>query len=148
MYRLRSDEAGMFEAGPFEVVLYDPTDERQVEDVSSIHYNEAQRIGRSALQHRALFSLPRMGTLLSTTGKKVSAYLTYGHSMNKPGLIEAGGEIEGIETLVRYLLQQDVDEGETQAIVRLSRSGLDELLEREKPGTRRPVEEADGVGSR
>jgi predicted acetyltransferase len=146
VYRLRNGEAGLFEAGPFEVVLYDPTDERHVEAVSTIHDSEPHRIGRSPSQHRTLLALPKTGTLLAITGEQVAAYLTYGHGINKPGLIEAGGEIDGIETLVRYVLLQEMYDGEIQAIVPLTATGLGDLLERKMPGTRRPVEEADGVG--
>lgn len=146
VYRVRNDEADLFQTGTYDVVHYAPTDQRHVDAVSTVHGKEQYRIGRSASQHRALFSLPKTGTLLATTGEGVAAYLTYGHSMNKPGLIEAGGEIAGIETLVRYVLQQQMYDGEVQVVVPMNTTGLGELMEREKPESRRPVEEADGVG--
>lgn len=146
VYRVRNDEADLLQTGTYDVVHYAPTDQRHVDAVSTVHDKEQYRIGRSASQHHALFSLPKTGTLLATTGDEVAAYLTYGHSMNKPGLIEAGGEIAGIETLVRYVLQQKMYDSEVQVVVPLNATTLSDLMERKRPGSGRPVEEADGVG--
>ena len=66
--------------------------------------------------------------------------------MNKPGLIEGGGDMEGLATLVKHTLTEQNTNQEVQALVPLTLSGLGQLLEAKKPGSRRPIEEAKGVG--
>ena len=39
-------------------------------------------------------------------GQEVAAYLMFGRGVNKPGLIEGGGSLEGLECLVRHVLQE------------------------------------------
>ena len=146
VYRVRNSEAPLFPTAPFDVVPYDPGDREHRDAVKALHDAEPQRIGRSAFQHDMLFSLPLMGTLLATNGGEVAAYLTYGHSMNKPGMVEAGGDVGGIETLVRHVLQEGYFEHETQVVVPRIPTGLGRVLEGAKPGSGRPVEEGAGIG--
>ena len=146
VYRVCNSEAHLFRAAPFDVVPYDPEDRQQRDAVKAIHDAEPQRIGRSVVQHDILFSLPLMGTLLATNRDRVLAYLTYGNGMNKPGLVEAGGDVGGIETLVRHVLNEGYFDHETQAVVPLTPTGLGRVLEAAKPGSSGPVEEGAGIG--
>ena len=146
VYYVRNDEAHLFSAGPFDAVPYDQTDRRHVEAVRRLHDAEPNRIERSPSQHDALFSLPMVGTLLAVVRDRVAAYLTHGHSINKPGVVEAGGDGDAIESLVHHVLKEDFFENETQVVVPLTPSGLGRVLEAAKPGSARPVEEAAGVG--
>ena len=146
VYYIRNDEAHLFSAGPFEIIPYDQIDRRHVEAVRRLHDAEPNRIVRSPSQHDALFSLPMVRTLLAVDRGRVTAYLVYGHSMNKPGLIEAGGDRDAIESLVRYVLDEGLFENGTQVVVPLTPTGLARVLETAKPASARPVEEAAGVG--
>ena len=146
VYRIRNDEAHLFSAGSFEIISYDRSEHRHVEAVRRLHDAESNRVVRSSSQHDALFSLPMVGTLLAVEGGRVAAYLVYGHSMNKPGLIEAGGDRDAIESLVRYVLDEGLFENGTQVVVPLTPTGLTRVLETAKPASARPVEEAAGVG--
>ena len=145
-YRLRNEELDRFKPGPFEVVRYGPTDERLLGAIMAIHDAEPYRIARSPAQYRALLSLPKTGSLLATNGGRVAAYLTYGHGTNKPGLIEAGGAIEGVETLVRHVLERRSYSDEVQVVTPLTPSALGRLLDAKAPESRRPIEEAMGIG--
>lgn len=146
VFRVRNDKSHLFRPGPFDLVPYDFTDRQHVDAVKALHDAEPHRIGRSDAQHDALFSLPLVDTLLATNGHRIAAYLTYGHSMNKPGLIEAGGDVRGIESLVRHVLQEGYFEHDTQVVIPLTPTGLGRVLEASLPGSDRPVEEAVGVG--
>ena len=148
VYRTGAEDADLFHAWPFDVVRYDTAEPRHLEAISEMHDAEPYRISRSLEAYRALFALPKISTFLALNRKgEVSAYLTHGESTNKPGLIEAGGEIEGVETLVRHVLQKVEAGREVQVIVPLIPSILGDLLEERKPGSRRPVEEAAGIGN-
>jgi hypothetical protein len=146
VYRVRNDELDRFNSGPFQVVPYDPTGDRQLDAIMAIHDAEPYRIARSAAQYRALLSLPKTGSLLATNGEEVAAYLIYGHGVNKPGLIEAGGAIEGVETLVRHVLEQGLYDDGVQVVAPLTPSVLGRLLDAKAPESKRPIEEAMGVG--
>ena len=74
------------------------------------------------------------------------AYLMFGEGANKPGLIEGGGDIGGLETLVRYVLLERAADSEIQVLLPLIPSSLGQLIEEKKPGSGRPIEEAKGVG--
>jgi GNAT superfamily N-acetyltransferase len=146
VYKIRNDESHLFPAGSFEVVPYDSNEPRHVEAVRRLHDAETNRIERSGYQHDTLFTLPMVGTLLAVDGDRVAAYLVHGHSMNKPGLIEAGGDRDAIGFLVRHVLEQGLFQKETQVVVPLSPTALAQVMEAAKPGSARPVEEAAGVG--
>jgi len=146
MYRLGAEDAGLFRAGPYRVVPLDPSDTRHLAAVMRIHDAEPYRVARSPEEYRVLFSLPRIPTFLATAGSEVSAYLTFGEGMNKPGIIEAGGTPEALETLVGHVLEARAGPGPTQALVPLTPTALGALLEERLPERRRPVEEVQAVG--
>ena len=147
MYTLGPQDGDLFEAGPFDVVGYDPADASHIDAISAIHDAEPYRISRSPSDYRALFTLPKVGTSLAIRANEVAAYLMHGASTNKPGLIEAGGDAAAVETLVRHELQQMDPGRDVQVVVPLTPSVLGQLLQERKPETRRPVEDAEGVGN-
>jgi len=146
VYNIRNDESHLFKPGSFDIITYDQTDHRHVEAVIRLHNTEPYRIERSSSQHYALLSLPKMVTLLAVYRGRVAAYLICGHSINKPGLIEAGGDSNAIESLVNYVLKEALFVSETQVVVPLTPTGLRQVLEAAKPMSARPVEEAAGIG--
>ena len=146
MYRLCAKDHHLFEPGAFEIVRYDPAKTEHLDAIMRIHNAEPYRILRSRGQYEALFSLPKITTYLAVKGKEITAYLMFGKAMNKPGLIEGGGSMAALESLVGYVLaQQTADQG-TQVLVPLTPNALKQLLDTKMPGTRGPIEEADGVG--
>ena len=72
--------------------------------------------------------------------------MTFGWSTNKPGIIESGGLTEGIETLIKYFLENEMTNETTQALVPLHKTTMSDLLDFKKPETRLPIENADGMG--
>ena len=145
VYRLKPEDADLFEAGELEVTRYDPEDIGHLDAIIGIHDAEPFRIARSRPEYQALLSLPKTKTLLAMKGKEAVAYLMLGEGTNKPGLIEGGGEADGLEALVHHVLRER--EGrETQALAPLTPTSLGKLLESHLPGGGRPIEGADGVG--
>ena len=86
----------LFESGPFDIVQDDPRNADSFNAMMNFHNAEPYRIARSIEEYRALFSLPQTMTFLAMNGGEVVAYLMFGEGANKPGLIEGGGDIEGI----------------------------------------------------
>ena len=96
LYQLRPEEHELFESGPFDIVQYDPRNADSFNAMMNFHNAEPHRIARSIEEYRALFSLPQTMTFLAMNGGEMVAYLMFGEGVNKPGLIEGGGDVEGI----------------------------------------------------
>ena len=146
LYRLRPEEHTLFESGTFDIVQYDPRNADSFNAMMNLHDAEPHRIGRTSEEYRALFSLPQTTIFLAMNGEETVAYLMFGEGVNKPGLIEGGGDIRGLETLVRHVLLEREAEPEIQVLLPLIPSNLGQLIEEKKPGSGRPIEEAKGVG--
>ena len=146
LYQLRPEEHTLFNSGAFDVVQYDPRNTNAFNAMMDLHNAEPHRIARTIEEYRALFSLPQTTTSLAMSDGKVAAYLMYGEGVNKPGLIEGGGDIAGLETLVRHVLLKRPADSEIQVLLPLVPSNLGQLIEEKKPGSGRPIEETKGVG--
>lgn len=146
LYQLRPEEHTLFNSGTFDVVQYDPRNTDAFNAMMNLHDAEPHRIARTIEEYRALFSLPQTMTFLAMNDGKVAAYLMYGEGVNKPGLIEGGGDIAGLETLVRHVLLKQSTDSEIQVLLPLVPSNIGQLIEEKKPGSGRPIEQAKGVG--
>ncbi len=146
LYRLSPEEHALFESGPFDVIPYDPRNTDAFNAMMQIHAAAPHRIVRTSEEYRALFSLPKTETFLAMSSRKVVAYLIFGRGVNKPGLIEGAGDIAGLETLVRHHLSERSSDSEIQVLLPLVPTSLGELVEKKKPGSGQPIEEARGVG--
>ena len=146
LYRLRPEEHVLFESGPFDVVQYDSANPAPLQVTMKFHDAEPHRIARSSAEYHALFSLPKTTTFLAMNGEEMVAYLMFGKGVNKPGLLEGGGDIAGMETLVKHVLLEQATDSEIQVLLPLIPSSLGQLIEGKKPGNGRPIEEAKGVG--
>ena len=146
VYRLHPKDHELFEAGASDIIRYDPTFAEHLDAIIGMHDAETYRIIRSRAEYQTLFALPKTHTFLAMRGEHMAAYLMFGEGVNKPGLIEGGGDMEGLATLVKHTLTEQNTNQEVQALVPLTLSGLGQLLEAKKPGSRRPIEEAKGVG--
>jgi len=145
-YSLDPVAANRFERGSFEIMQFVPADQGHLDGIMRLHEGEPLRIARSPADYRALFALPRITTYLAEKRREVLGYLMLGQGVNKPGIIEAGGEPEALEALVRQVLLEQVDDQPIQALVPLAPCALAHLLEAKAGDTRRPIEEARGVG--
>ena len=146
LYQLHPEEHTFFERGAFDVVQYEPRNADSFNAMMKLHDMEPHRISRTQEEYRALFSLPKTTTFLAMRGETVAAYLMFGEGVNKPGLIEGGGDIAGLETLVKHVLLERESDSEIQVLLPLVPSNLGQLIEEKKPGSARPIEEAKGVG--
>ena len=146
LYRLLPEDYVLFETGNFDVVQYDPVNLDLLNAMMKFHDTETHRIARSGEEYHALFSLPQTITFLAMNGEEMVAYLMFGEGVNKPGLIEGGGDIAGLETLIRHVLLERKTDSEIQVLLPLIPTNLGQLIEGKKPGSGRPIEAAKGVG--
>ncbi len=146
LYQLRGDEHVHFESHDFNVVHHNPSNANLLNAMMKLHDTEPHRIARTVEEYRTLFSLPQTTTFLAMSGGEVAAYLMFGEGVNKPGLIEGGGDTAGLETLVKHVLLERSDDPKIQVLLPLIPSNLGQLIEKKKPGSGLPIEAAKGVG--
>ncbi|MCL0099859.1 GNAT family N-acetyltransferase [Dehalococcoidia bacterium] len=146
VYTLSQKDLGLFGEERFEVVDHDQEDSEHLKRIVEMHDSEPNRVERSVADYKALLALPKTKTMLAMRGEAIVAYLVFGWSSNKPGIIEAGGSRAGVDALLGNVLEHEIHDGPTQALVPLTKSVLGTLLEQKLPSIRRPIEEAFGVG--
>ena len=147
VYKLTEQDSTLFNKNPdLKIIEYDKDNNNHIHGIMQIHDAEPIRISRSITDYQILFNLPKSKTILAFDDSKLIAYLTFGWSTNKPGIIESGGLTEGIETLIKHFLENEMTDENTQALVPLHKTTMGELLNSKKPKTCSPIEEADGMG--
>ena len=146
MYPISHDDAPRFRGPAVDVAPFEPAATDHLTGVRRIYDAMAHRVKRSDHDCRALFTLPRVRTVIARQGAEVVAYLVVGEARNKSGLIEGGGDKQALAALVARALQEDSRRAIRQAVTVPGLSVLGELLEERLPGRCRPVEEAAGVG--
>ena len=121
------------------------TDAATLDAIRGMHDADAdgQGIRRDARETRALFALPRMRTLVARRGGVPVGYLVVSEAINKPGLIEAGGEPTAVATLVQAALSGLADGVTFDAPSLRAPTVLAEVVEQAVPGRRRAV--TDGM---
>jgi GNAT superfamily N-acetyltransferase len=104
-YRLGAADAGRF--GRWADGIWALADEPgRVADVLALHNAVGPGVVRSPEEAALLFALPNMTTWLAMAGERVAGYLLESRASNKPGLLEAAGEPEAIEGLLRHVLER------------------------------------------
>ncbi len=146
MYTLAADDAARLRPSHHRIAVYEPGNDEHLSAIRRIHDREPLRIARSTDEYAVLFSLPKMHTFLAFEGDEVAAYLTVGQGTNKPGLVEGGGDRLALEALVRRARAEWPADQELQVVLPLTPCALGDVVEAIKPGQRRPVEKASGVG--
>ena len=147
VYKLTEQDSTLFnKTSHFKIIEYDKQNNDHMNAIMQIHDAEPIRISRSITDYQTLFNLPKSKTIIAVDDGELVAYLTFGWSTNKPGIIESGGLTEGIETLIKHFLENEIPDENTQALVPLHKTTMGELLNSKKPKGRLPIEEADGMG--
>jgi GNAT superfamily N-acetyltransferase len=144
-YALRSRDASLFPAdAQVAVSALDPADQRTLAAVRTLHDADAagEGIRRDAREARALFALPKVRTLVGRRHGEVAGYLVVSGALNKPGLIEAGGDAATIETLVQTALLGVGDGVTVDAHALRVPTAFGAVLDRRVPERRRVVEAA------
>ena len=147
VYKLTEQDSTLFnKTSHLKIIEYDKHNNDHMNAIMQIHDAEPIRISRSITDYQTLFNLPKSKTIIAVDDGELIAYLTFGWSTNKPGIIESGGITEGIETLIKHFLENEMSDENTQALVPLHKTTMGELLNSKKPKARLPIEEADGMG--
>ena len=122
------DDVSRFEHHGEQVVDYDPGSRRFLNQIMSMHEAEPFGFVRDEDQAATFCSLPLLTTHLALRGGEPAAYLCVSRSSNKPGIIEAGGDADGVETLVHHALRSIGNDEPVPVHTSLCRTVLYELM--------------------
>ncbi|MCK5735363.1 MAG: hypothetical protein KAH21_02750, partial [Spirochaetaceae bacterium] len=86
--------------------------------------------------YQFLFNLPKSTTLIALRNNKPVGYLMVSRSINKPGLVEAGGEKTAVETLIHKVLSGLEGEKKMTVYDNLTPTVLGALFEEKLPERR------------
>jgi len=137
IYDCTREDAGRFRDHGERIVRYDPAARTHLDRIRSLHEAEGYGVRRSQPEWEALLQLPLMHTLVAEAGASATGYLIVSAAGNKPGLIEAGGSAEAVETLYSHALRQLPSGAEIQTYDPLTGSTAGRLLEEKLPGRRK-----------
>jgi predicted N-acetyltransferase YhbS len=141
-YHLEPRDAALFEADPsVEVVALGPADAHALDAIRRMHERDGDGIHRKREEYGPLFSLPKMRTLLARRDRRPVGYVVVSAAVNKPGLIEAGGDIPAIEVLVSRALADLPAGGRIDAHANRGPTTLSIVLDRRVPFRRSVIED-------
>ncbi len=76
---------------------------RHLDGIIALHEREPVRFVRSRDDAAALLALPKMNVWVTIHDEEVAAYLVEGDAVNKRGIIEYGGDKDGILALIAHV---------------------------------------------
>lgn len=115
------------------IVTLDIANPAHLGDVQRLYENEKHGIVRTKDDYATLFNLPKMRTLLAVEADgQTSAYLLLSEAGNKPGILEACGSKNALETLLLHALGRLASRS-IPIYVNLTASPLSELLRNKMP---------------
>ena len=85
-----------------QICCYNET--RHVDGIITLHEREQVRFTRSRNDFATLLALPKMHVWVATHDDTVAAYLVHGEAVNKRGIFEYGGALDGILGLIAHVL--------------------------------------------
>ena len=94
---------------------------------------------RGPAEWPALLSLPKIETLIALDAGRPAGYLMVSAAVNKPGLIEAGGDPAAVETLLHTALGRLAEDAEITAWANRTPTVLGDLLHQRMPDRRQPA---------
>ena len=140
-----SDHKEFKELG-FEVSRLNDGDQKQLNEVISIHKKHPYTIERSEDDYKTLFNLHKIETWIASAGGKVAGYMVYANGSNKSGIIETGGNVKAIETILNNYFAHNPQKS-PQALLPLFHTNLESILQSRLPKYEsQPIEIADSGG--
>jgi len=121
-------------------------DGQYLDDIIALYKQEPVRFTRTRDESVALLSLPKIDIWTAVDNGSARAYLVYGGGVNKPGIIEYGGDATGIVGLLSHVLETEPQSRNRPFLAFHARPDIIEQLT--ASGARKhPLESSKGHGS-
>ena len=134
IYSCTQKDRHLFRDHGHTIHLYDPSSQQYLDRIRTMHEEETYGVRRSRAEAAMLMDLPRSRTLVAVEDHSAVGYLVISDAVNKPGVIESGGKIEAIETLLRSALEKLPDKENLLAYDSLTGTIGGHLLQQSLPG--------------
>lgn len=136
LFTCTQSDAALFQDHGERIVACDPDNRDHIRGIQALYSSEPYCVVRDDDETAALLGRPLMTTWLAVKGHRIVAYLCLSTSSNRPGVLEAGGEQIGLETLIYHTLGRLEPEGELNFRTYIWPTNLDELLTTRMPDRR------------
>ncbi len=128
-YTCRREDAQLFRNNGERIIPYDPETKLYLADIGRIHRRDVFGVDRSLEEQASLFGLPKTTTLIALEQDQPAGYLMISSASNKHGLVEAGGTVSALETLLQHALSGLKPEESIEAYDNLTRTELGAVLQ-------------------
>ncbi|MCF6175751.1 MAG: GNAT family N-acetyltransferase [Victivallaceae bacterium] len=129
LYKCTRKDAELFADNGHQVEIYNPESQQYLTEIQAMHEKEICGVQRASEEYPLLFNLPKSTTLIALQDNRPVGYLMFSKSVNKPGIVEAGGDKAAVETLVNRALFELNAETEHNVYANLTPTVLGELFE-------------------
>jgi hypothetical protein len=103
-----------------------------ISELKKMHETEMYSILRTTAKYKYLFNLPKMETLVALQNDIPVAYIIVSKAVNKPGMIEGGGDPKALETIIHRVIK-NMEIPSIEGYSYLTHSVLSNLLEQKLP---------------
>lgn len=142
MWTLRCRDSAVFAAASAADFSRRAMTDSDLPAIRALHERDPCGVRRTMDEYHALFHLPKMEHSIAEHEGRPIAYLTWSNAVNKPGVIETGGEAVAVAHLLSLKLATLADDTTVTAWAPLTRNVLGGLLDLVLPGRR----QAEGAG--
>lgn len=133
-YKCSREDADAFSAvDSIEIAEYTPESEDFLDQIKGIYEENESRVIRTRKRFKQLLCLPKIKTYLALKNNRVLSYLVASKAINKPGILESGGDEKGLEVLFHRILLTLEADCEIKIYVCLENTDMGNLLAKKIP---------------
>jgi len=136
VYSCMHKDTELFKDNGHTVIEYDAESQRYLQEMQEMHEREIVGILRKDQDYPFLFNLPKSKVLISIKNEQALGYLIVSDSINKPGLVEAGGDESAVGTLIFKVLNEIDDGVKLKVYANLTPTILGDIFEERLPDRR------------
>ena len=138
VFRLTRNQARWFRDHGESVVAHDTPAPQLLHAMQRLRRAEPEGLHRDDDRAAVLHALPKLTTHVALRNGEPVAYVVHSASSNKPGVVEAAGDEEALETILNRILLDRVTEAAIRVFRPLSDNSLLRLLDRVCHSEREP----------
>jgi predicted acetyltransferase len=138
VYHCSTQDARFFQDHGENIVQLQSTAKEHLKAIQQMHERDVYGVLRASDDYPVLFSLPKMKTFLALRAGVPVGYLLLSNAINKPGIIEAGGDQHAVETLNHRTLSGLKDDQQVCAYAYRTETALGNLVEEKMSRRKQP----------
>lgn len=141
IYSCSREDAQRFNDIDCQVEQYESGGAKYIDEIKEMHESDGNGVLRSCDEYKKLLDLPGVKTLIAVNQSRAVAYLVASEAINKPGILEGGGEVSFLEALLHKTLSRLDNLSHLNAHVSLEPTVLGNLLVEKMPSGAKILDE-------